>query len=222
MVTVSEVVKVLEDTRARAHPVSRKDYCTRTMVEFVATPNSQIYTKDPLREAVLSPLDAVKPVAVLPPQPMASAPVSKPSSANALTVKGVMSGRVLKKDSLRKNTKMSAELLNTLRGAGPWCASDIIDHLVANDERLSSANQCLSNEVTQLRQDLQRLRDDMTRYREDASRLGDELRTLREGQNTHNYAAPDTRRYDDGYRAPSAARGYLDPYERNYGYDRRY
>ena len=213
-VTIREVVTILEDTLARATPQHRKDYRTKTFVKFVATPNALVYTLDPLREATLKPVTAVLPAPSQPRVPT-PAPVTKPSSSTVLSIKGVMTGRIIKRESLRKNTRMTAELLNGLRGNGPWCASDIIDRLVANDEHLSSTNQRLTTEVTQLRQDMQRLRDDMSRYREDAARLGDELRTLRDTQNANNYNAPDTRRYDDANRG-YASRGYYDPYERSY------
>ena len=41
-VTVRQVLKVLESALARAKPVCRRDYCTRTHVKYVITPNSHI------------------------------------------------------------------------------------------------------------------------------------------------------------------------------------
>ena len=119
---------------------------------------------------------------------------------------------------------MPSELLKSLKGVGPWTVADIVNHMAANDRLLTSSNASLNAEVSQLRTDNQRLRDDITRYRDDAARLSTELRSLRESQASNAYNS-DARRYDDGYRtssAPVAARNWSDPYDRNYGYDRRY
>ena len=40
--TVREIVSILEDTLARATPLSRKDYRTETLVKFVATHYAQM------------------------------------------------------------------------------------------------------------------------------------------------------------------------------------
>ena len=62
-VSIVLVVKVLEETRARAVPVRGRDYCTRTNVEFVVTPTSHIYTEDPPCEALKRIPDAPADVA---------------------------------------------------------------------------------------------------------------------------------------------------------------
>ena len=208
MVSIKDVVAVLEDARARARPVTRKDYCTRTMVEFVATPNSQVFTTDPLREADLLTVEKTKPSIVKPRQP----PQKTPAAA-VLSAKGVLIGRVLKKDFLRKHTRMSQDMVNALQGSGPWCATDVINQLVDSDQRLTADKLSLTSDITYLRQDNERLRDDVTRYREDATRLTSELRTARE--NAMNAACNEARRYDDNARG-YGSRGFYDPYERRY------
>ena len=209
LVSVREVVSILEDTLARATPLTRKDYRTKSMVSFVPTPNSQIYIHDPLKEAVLSP-PVVNSAPITAPVPPVATNVSKPVTT-VVTVKGVMHGRVLKKESLRKNTKMTTEMVNGLHGSGPWSASDIIDCLVADGARLTTANKGLKEEVSQLRTETQRLREDINRYRGDAARLSDELRNSRDW----NYSQLETRRYDDTARGYGSRNAY-DPYERRY------
>ena len=135
IVKIREVVTILWDTLARATPMIRKDYRTKTIVKFVATPNAEVYTHDPLREAVLSPVATVPAPAILP--SVTTQPVTpKPTSSSMFTGKGVMTGRVLKRESLRKSTRMSVELVNGLRGNGPWSIVDVVDYLVTNNDRL--------------------------------------------------------------------------------------
>ena len=205
-VNVRDVVRILEDTLARTVPIARKDYRTKTMVPFVATPNSQVFVDNPLREAHLKPSTAVPSV------PTSSVPVAvqatpKTTGTGVLTVKGVMSGRILKRDSLKKNTRMTVDMVSGLRGNGPWSAGEIIDHIAAHSGGLLAKNQCLTSELTGLRQEVQRLREDMSRYRDDANRLSGELRQLRE---SHSASA-----YGEGNRG-YGSRGYYDPYERRY------
>ena len=206
-VSIADVVRVLEDTRARATPTSRKDYCTKTMVEFVATPNSQVFTTDPLREALL------KPIANIPSTSGAAATsaqprlITKANSGSSLTPKGVIFGRVIKRDSLRKHTKIPAEIIASLKGNGPWTVVEIIDHVVVDRGSVLAKNESLTGEVNGLREELQRLRDDMSRYRDDASRLSGELRQLRESTTAAAYG--------DGSRG-YGSRSCYDPYERRY------
>ena len=209
LVSVRVVVSILEDTLARATPLTRKDYRTKSMVSFVPTPNSQIYIHDPLKEAVLSP-PVVNSAPITAPVPPVATNVSKPVTT-VVTVKGVMHGRVLKEESLKKNPKMTIEMINGLHGNGPWSASDIIDCSVADGARLTTANKGLKEEVSQLRTETQRLREDINRYRGDAARLSDELRNNR----NWNYSQLETRRYDDTARGYGSRNAY-DPYERRY------
>ena len=210
MVSIRQVVTILEDTLARATPQSRKDYRTKTMVRFVPTPNSQIYVNDPLREAVLSP-PSTTPVPVVTPKQVASSVPVKSSVTTPVSSKGVMVGRVIKRDTLKKNTRMTPEMLTALRGNGPWSVSEIIDHLVVSETRLTTINKGLTEELTQLRTETQRLREDINRYRSDAARLSDELRNNRDW----NYNQLESRRYDDTNRGYGSRNPY-DPYDRRY------
>ena len=213
-VTVREVVTILEDTLARATPLSRKDYRTKTLVKFVATPNAQVYTLDPLREAVLKPA-AAKPTLMSQPSALSRPANPKPSSPPVLNTKGVLSGRIVKREWLRKNTSITPELLNCLRGSGPWNVVEIVDQLVAHGDGQASTNKGLSGEVSNLKGEVQRLREDMDRYRNDAARLSDELRLSRENHYYNSYPPSDTRRADD-YNRGYTTRNPYDPYERRY------
>ena len=206
-------VTILEDTLSRATPLMRKDYRTKTMVKFVATPNAQIYCRDPLREAVLVPTVTAPVVSgpLVAPVPPRATPKSNASST--LSAKGVMFGRVLKREVLRKYTRIPADIVTALKGTGPWTAIEVFDHLVANSSDILVVNQNLTKEAANLRADLQRLRDDVTRYCDDASRLGNDLRQLRKSQNVATYGMD--RRYEDNGRG-YGSRGYYDPYERRY------
>ena len=100
--SIADVVKVLEDARARAVPVKRRDYCRRTNVEFVVTPKSHIYVDDPLCEALKRPTNPPADVS------MVEAPASQPSQpstvpkSTANAPRGVVTGRVYKRDSCRR------------------------------------------------------------------------------------------------------------------------
>ena len=212
-VTVREVVTILEDTLSRATPLMRKAYRTKTMVTFVATPNAQIHCRDPLQEAVLVPTVTAPGVsgplvATVPPQT-----TPKSNASSTFSAKGVMFGRVLKREVLRKYTRIPIDIITALKGTGPLTAIEIFDHLVANSSDILVANQNLTKEAASLRADLQRLRDDVTRYRDDASRLGNDLRQLREYQNVATYGM-DSHYEDIGRECGS--RGYYDPYELRY------
>ena len=215
MVTVREVVAILEDVLARATPLVRKDYRTKTMVKFVATPNAQVFVRDPLREAVLTPTE-ITPASSGPVVP--SVPHRTPLKSNVsatLSVKGVMFGRILKREALRKHTRIPSDVITALRGSGPWTAAEVFDHLVARSGDLVTANHTLTTEAESLRTDMTRLREDVVRYREDATRLNGELRQLRESQGVAaGYGSVD-RRYDEGGRG-YGSRGYYDPYDRRY------
>ena len=93
-VTVRELVKVLEDALTKATPLVWKDYRTKTMIRLVATPNSYVYTRDPLSEAILTPLSAA-PASVVP-----SNATTHPSVAKAVT-SSMLSERGYVRESLK-------------------------------------------------------------------------------------------------------------------------
>ena len=215
-VSVRDVVKILEDARARAIPIKRRDYCTKTNVEFVVTPNSHVYVNDPLREIVTR--DATPTSNPVPLRTQPSAAISgkigttsnKPISSTGLAGRGGVLAKVYKRDQVRKQTDMTDEMFEGMKGVGLCSLAEVVNYLVNRVQTIAKSNESSMAEVSQLQEENRRLRDDIQRYRDDATRIGSELRSLRDPYNP----------YDSG--RSGASRGWSDPYERGYGYDRRY
>ena len=115
-VSIADVVRILEEARARATPVKRRDYYTKTNVEFIVTPNSHIYVNDPLREAVLRPnaQPVLGPLLSQPstnPAPIkSSGPGNRSIPANAGARIGTAT-KMFKRDHLKKGTTATADML---------------------------------------------------------------------------------------------------------------
>ena len=215
-VSIADVVRILEEARARATPVKRRDYCTKTNVEFIVTPNSHIYVNDPLREAVLRPnaQPVLGPVLSQPSTNPAPIKSNGPGNRSIPTNAGARLGtatKMFKRDHLKKGTTATADMLEGLKGSGPFSMAEVVNFFVEENQRIVKSNDALMTEATQLREEARRLRDDIMRYREDASRLSTELRSLRDQPRQDAYNPYDSR-----------SRGWTDPYDRSYGYDRRY
>ena len=222
-VSIADVVRILEDARAHAVSVKRRDYCTKSQVEFVVTPNSHIYVLDPLREAALRTTTRL-PLALSLPQSRTAA-VSKPiNSATKQSIKlipaavtagrGSMTVKVIKKVQLKKQTSMSSEHIEGLKGSGPFSMAEVVNHLTERTQSLAKSNDTLMSETAQLQEENRRLRDDIMRYRDDASRLSAALRTSQARQDPYDP-------YDTTRGGPRGGWG-SDPYDRSYNYDRRY
>ena len=207
-VSVKQVVKVLESALARAKPVSRRDYCTRSHVKYVIAPNAHIYVDDPLCEASmhvqasdaaasLPPTDEPAPV----PTPIAEIPAPTP----APNPEAVVLGRIVKKAYLRDSTKMPKILINSLNGNGPWTLADVLNHVVANERRVNASNSTLTTTVSELRNEMGRLRDDVARYRGDSMRYQTECQELRAQvqRNQQLASSPPVRRFGDNPGYPS-------------------
>ena len=214
-VSVRDVVRILDEARTRAVPTKRRDYCTKTTVEFVVTPNSHVYVNDPLREVSTRIASRPSNTVVKPANQGAvsnkpSALASKQSAAPTGMGKNGVLTKLFRKDQLRKQSAITDELLEGLNGSGLYSAADIVNHLVSHSQALVKSNDSIMSEMSQLQVENRRLRDDVQRYRDDFARVSAELRSLRDPYNP----------YDSGRSGTS--RGWSDPYDRNYGYERRY
>ena len=250
-VTVSQVVKVLEDAVALGKPQSRVDFCTRTTVRFFVTPNAHIYADNPLCEA--SPaIDAASgtanQAASASAVPSAHVAENQPTTSAPVISEGVIRGRIVKIRFLRKDTRVPEALITSLGGNGPWTVAEVLNHIVANERKTNAFNSVLNTTVSELRSEMSRLRGDVDRYRGDATRYQTECQQLRSElqrrqQPTSSPPTRAERRFDDygdrnrGYDNRSGPnngpRGYnddprqyggpnQDPYARNQSFGRRY
>ena len=211
-VSIAEVVKILEEARARAVPTKRRDYCTKTLVEFVITPNSHIYVNDPLCE-ITTRLAGQPPTTTL--SSVANGKPNTPASKSNPNIppsgRGNMTAKVFRRDMLKKHTTITSELLESLKGSGPCSMAEVVNHLVSRDQTLVKSNDTIMSELSQLQEENRRLREDIQRYRDDASRIAAELRSMGDPYNPYDSRSGGSRGWSS------------DPYERNYsGYDRRY
>ena len=117
--------------------------------------------------------------------------VPKKSSPPVLSTKGVLFGRIVKREWLRKHTRITSELLNCMRGNGPWNVVEIVNQLVAHGDSQASTNKGLSKDVSNLKGEVQLLWEDMDRYKIDAARLSDELRSSMENHYYNSYPPSD-------------------------------
>ena len=88
--------------------------------------------------------------------------------------------KMFKRDHLKKGTTATADMLEGLKGPGPFSMAEVVNLFVEENQRIVKSNDALMTEAAQLREEARRLRDDIIRYREDTSRLSTELRSLRD------------------------------------------
>ena len=179
-------------------------------------PNSHVYKLSPLREAALrsSAQLSVTPAVAQPSVTTGkvSGPTNKPTPGSSPVVRGSVTAKVFKRDILKKHTTMTAELLDSLKGSGLFSMAEVVNHLMSHSQTLTNSNDSVMSEVSQLQLENRRLREDVQRYRDDVSRLSAELRSFRDPYNA----------YDSGRGGTSRGWPSSDPYDRGYGYERRY